>query len=1313
MFPFDADSFDWDHFERFCAMWLAAGTTLPNLTMTGYEDASRLRVKNATRLGTSGEKQHGIDILVEMENSTTWVVQCKHVKTFSETNATKAIQKAKQEFGRLYNPAHYLVFVTGKVTKDATLVALQENSVTLWNAEQITTEVKLYTPPRQCRQLIRDCFGHDWAKAFFPVADDLLITGNEFFERWNSSGQSFHHNATLAGRARDLEKFVNFATRDSGKRALIITAPGGVGKTRLLREVAARAEEELTNRQICFINPNAVPDADLPVDSDLARYTIIHDDAHRMDLRREILAAASRKETKGLRLILATRPGAEVVLRQQLMNAGFAASEIAEQPLERLSQGDLHDLALSIMGAGHEETAARLASLSDGCALITLVGAELLRRGELRNLDLTSAEHFRNEVFIRFEGEELSRVGGGMPKAALKMLLRAIALLSPWPVDDPEKMKAMAEFLDLTRGQIEAACDSLESGGLLLRTSKGLRIIPDLFSDHLAYSACYDDNGRSTPFVRRFLDQFTKEEGSSVIINLAEAEWRAMQRHKGTANGILDPIWNEYLRTFSGSSFWERSKMIERWVPVAACQPERSLELAERAMEMETAPESTGYDLLDDHAQVLSALPPLVRPVAIWCGGHREHALDILWRMQLLRTDATSSEQRDPYVDFAKVADFGENFPDAPAGVLDWLEQLLAGPDASSVADKPCGLWTMALSPFFRKTIRRDFWKDWRTMVMRTIPISVAKTRHLRERALALIKELLLPRGSVAVINALPVLGSAYDPRSPHGALGSILEREWQSERSEILQVITELAQNFKHPLIHFTIRRLLAWPVVYGKDEKDRAACFEVIESMPDTFELRLSRITLSWSYDDSLNRYVGRDNQEWFTREETDWKELLRTTVGELITQHPTAASLRQYLQSWDAECFRHGLEPHWGEILASIARLNQVLAFDLLKNLLNDPVSSLSREAALLLQPESGLQTEEMDTVFHQALTSSSSIIVGSFIHKFRYSEWLQSDANIRRLLRLADSANPQVMNMLISMIHHPRVQSWTEPLVKKLLEQPMTDDLLRSLAIAVTYAMQYSSWKLDDSVIERLLDRLVDLPSVFEDPKDERFLGNLVEAQPRKILEFFKRRIAKMEAEPGLQNSSYTSVPYYNGPLLFGLENEPDFESVADSILNQFLTRSEEIRPPWGRLFTMAVAHSGEMVGKLLLQVLPKIQTTEDLLGVCSLVKFEQSRIVYHHLDLMEAILSKARQFGPKSFDRILWELVHSATPTTRGYTNGLLNTEYAYARTAAEETLRKAKGRPLLESLYQKIIEVEIADIERAQKLYNQDIADES
>ena len=88
------------------------------------------------------------------------------------------------------------------------------------------------------------------------------------------------------------------------------------------------------------------------------------------------------------------------------------------------------------------------------------------------------------------------------------------------------------------------------------------------------------------------------------------------------------------------------------------------------------------------------------------------------------------------------------------------------------------------------------------------------------------------------------------------------------------------------------------------------------------------------------------------------------------------------------------------------------------------------------------------------------------------------------------------------------------------------------------------------------------------------------------------------------------------------------------------------------------------------------------------------------------------MTKARGFGVQAFEEIQWELIHSATPQARGYSNGTLNPEYAYAIPAAGEALKQAEGNPTLTAFYQRIIEIEMADAERARRMADEDFGED-
>ena len=339
--PFDAGSFGWDHFERFCGKYFVAGTSLPNFQLESG-GPTRLHILDAVRYGASGAKQRGIDILATMENRATWVLQCKHVAKFGKGDAEKAIAKAEREFGSRH-PARYLLWVTGNVSTDALdLVHEHYPNWTLWDGERISNEFLLHTPQRQAFQIVSSVFDGAWAKAFFPLPDDLLISTGEFYSRWESEDRLFHQRAGFVGRQNLLDRVASFAVGGKENKALILSAPGGIGKTRLLRAVAERVETDGPGRLVRFTNPEAPPGAEPPRYEEASLMTVFHDDAHRVEtlpgLLVRILAA---KQAEGSRLILAARPGAEQVLREHLMDAGYTSGNIETLHLEKLRKAEM------------------------------------------------------------------------------------------------------------------------------------------------------------------------------------------------------------------------------------------------------------------------------------------------------------------------------------------------------------------------------------------------------------------------------------------------------------------------------------------------------------------------------------------------------------------------------------------------------------------------------------------------------------------------------------------------------------------------------------------------------------------------------------------------------------------------------------------------------------------------------------------------------------------------------------------------------------------------------------------------------------
>lgn len=1306
--PFHAEGFGWEAFERFCGAWLVAGASLPNLAMNGAPESRRLGVVDAQRMGTGGEKQHGIDLLLKMENRANWVIQCKRVEVFDKSDFAKAITKAKQEFGS-QQPGHYLIWVTGRITSGATLAAHSEPDCTLWSAERMTSEFLLHTPPGLCRRVIEICFGPSTAKQFFPIGDQLLLTESEFFARWEGEQRSFHHRAALAGRNKELEQLVDFASVGKGCKALIVSAAGGVGKTRLLREVARQTEAIHRGRLVRFINPQTVREADLPTFDEIAATTIIHDDAHRMDLPAQVLALVHRKEVSGLRLILSTRPGAEASLRELLMRSGMEARDVISFPeLKKLTLPEMVALASSILENGDDKLARAVASMSDGCALITLVGSELLRQGRLKNLDLVQSDDFRSQVLDHFAQRELDQAAAILPKPTLQRLLNSIALLSPWPSHEAASMEKMMIFLDLSRQEIEAAIDELRQAGLLVRTHKGLRISPDLFSDHLAYRACYDEDGRSTEFLRHFITAFIPDESSRVMQNLAEAEWRASQKHRDHAEGIFGAVWRPFLEAFEGASFWDRGQMVEKWAGFSFYQPDRALELARWAIDLKAAtPGKPGYESMNSHSQVLQRLPPLLKPIAIWHDKQRPTALDMLWEVSTLRIASGDTSYRDPYVDLAEVASFKSNFPSAPGGVLDWLEVKLSSPDGVNIADKPCELLHMLLRPYFASAVEETFMSDRRTFVFRTVPLSVTKTRQLRERVLKLIRDTIVPRGSMAVINVIPLLVESSRNSLTRGQLPPEHARAWEPERLKILELVAEASKCSSCPLVHFLIRRRVHFYIVHGKHEASRVICRTMIDSMPEGLEFHLARLTLSSHDEDSFAPWDENNTSAWHERIEAEWKELQSKTISALLAKESTSTGLKQRLEEWNAHCKAHGFTPRFGDVWSELYRQKPLLALQLLSLVIDDSETALAPDAQQMFHAAGSNLLPGLDELVLRGLLSNSANIVCGFIHAIRFTNWLQTSQNITALMELTNRQDLRVLRSLLGIIEYPSGKSWADDLCLRLFENQSDRQFLIEASVALSRRLRHGKDKPSELLIQRLLERMTPIPSLPASYDDRAGLDTLASHHPRLVFDFFLERVRLQESQ-----EQFEAIPYGDELLLNGLEKEPDFESVGFDLLDTMLSRPTSHRHPWQKLFTMAFGHQGALIERLLLKRLPDIQSSEDISDLCDLIGFQSSQLAYTQPDLIEALLDKASIFGPKAYDELHWDLIHASRPTMRGYTNGILDGEYDYALPAAEEALKAYANRPKLRAFYQQIIEIEKTDAERQRRIGDANFSDD-
>jgi hypothetical protein len=277
-----------------------------------------------------------------------------------------------------------------------------------------------------------------------------------------------------------------------------------------------------------------------------------------------------------------------------------------------------------------------LRDLSRDCPLLAVLAAELIKRGDLGERGLSDTAEFRNHVF---EGlvREARPVEQRFGAIVVRDLLHLLAVLAPVKLDANFLARASAFLGGATQpNHVSEIITALDEAGLLLTTGAGVRISPDLLSDYLAYTACYDNHERTTTFAERVSAHFSPEEFPRLMQHLAEAEWHATKKNE-TADSIVEPVWQSFVGRFEGGSFYSRSEQLKAWANIAHLQPRRTLRLAELALRLDTAPKDKyariWFSKWDTHSHVLEGLPSLLKPLAEHHAEYVAPCLDILWQI--------------------------------------------------------------------------------------------------------------------------------------------------------------------------------------------------------------------------------------------------------------------------------------------------------------------------------------------------------------------------------------------------------------------------------------------------------------------------------------------------------------------------------------------------------------------------------------------------------------------------------------------------------------------------------------------------------
>jgi hypothetical protein len=648
----------------------------------------------------------------------------------------------------------------------------------------------------------------------------------------------FNHRAPFVGREAELRAIGEF--RSSRTLALILTAPGGAGKSRLLLE-GARAAGAST---MLFVDAGAEWTATDIRSLPAGPLILVFDDAHRRpDLDRLINDCLAQNEQ--IRFIVSCRPSALDIVRPHLSVLVAENSTPAQIDLPRLPKAPALELAKSSLGPDFEGLKEQLVRIADNNPLVITVGGRCIATKDVspQVLDHTPGE-FRDVVLERLLQDPAL---ASTPTSYRRRLLDVVAAIGPIGAEDDGTREALAKFFSVKPFEIAQELDALEAVGFVQRRGRLLRVVPDVLSDHLLFRASVSAKGQPTGFLDAIVEAFSPQFLGNILANGAELDWKAAVTN--AHQPVLKATWEAILKGLPKSTHRQRTELLQCVRRAALFAPDRVLEIVEWLFDNPEAPRDEAlekFGLSDAGASVTNAVADLLGTIATH-PALTARALNRLWHYAEEDERPTNPNPGHPRRRIQDLLKYDRNIlprvqeaalafvvgklsaqerPSAPWAVEALAAALGRHGEANSATSRAFTLGSFSLAP------------DLETIAPR------------RTRAIGTLSGIAQgQRADEAVVAVRKIAGLLRKPYGHFGRdVGEAEVKAWFPEARDALLVLQRIATSASNPAIRYLARKALRgfprkhWPELGAEVDKIQSGTppvanellFDILAGMP-----------------------------------------------------------------------------------------------------------------------------------------------------------------------------------------------------------------------------------------------------------------------------------------------------------------------------------------------------------------------------------------------------------------------------------------------------------------------------------------------
>jgi transcriptional regulator with XRE-family HTH domain len=1024
----------------------------------------RNRAGVVNRFGGTGSKQYGIDIEVRGKAFGVHTFQCKRVEEFGEQKVHAAVAAHK------YTSNLNVLLLSNIASPKARMAIAHHAGWQLW--DRVDISAKFRELPMVDRRDLVDIYFRGQRQALLgePEPGPFQMP-EDFFKGFVEPDRYFNHSWRLVGRDEELDQLTRNVLDDSLLVTMLLGAPGN-GKTRLLREVVGKVQQQRPDIAVRFVSPTEEIKVQHLEELGSGVKLLVVDDAHDRDDLTQLMRYASVPENE-TRLLLALRPYGRAMVCNQASLVAMDSPQVATVELRPRTKLDAQVLATQVLqvSGGPVEAAESIAELTYLTPLVTVLAAQIVAKEKKPLALIGNSEDFQQHVLARLEKIVAGNIVTGQDVPKLQAVLKMVALLQPVVFDDPGFLNILRDVEGLEQEDTQRLLRLLSESGVLFKRGLRHRLAPDLLADSIIQRNFIGTNGAVTPKVAQVFDLTDSGYLKHLLVNLGRLDWRL--RNGETQGRTL-------LSSIAPKLQWHgkyHNPHIEAVEAVAYYQPHLALKFAERLIEQNRGDNSGVCGMVRNAAFNLDLL---------------EDACSLLWRAG--KGDARELHPH-PSHGIRILKELAEFAPNKP---VECVERVVAF--AIDLLKRPANL-RGAYTPFtiLKGALRTDMEEvtsNSRSITITRYQLNFELAKTVREQVIDVIVNSLQEADTRKAFLAADLLSEALSSPMHDGAD----VQAWDTAHADVLErVLLALDNPAAHPVVLVKAAMSVSWHAFHNCESKCSLRAQSIIALLDRDLPTRLVRLIVdAWGVQTySRNRRAGEADTMQF--------------IMDLSTEFPEAERLYEFLARWLKE-IDEVAGRRWGTPQIFINRLLQHRA-DVAKLVVanqadaQSPLSIFAGAALAVLmvdQKRHALISELLDTDVARSWELISEAYArqpGDFL----------TDADMPIVRRIFQSREPTVLHNAASIAR--QIAQCNPALAVELL---CMADLTVNLAVTHELLM----WLADSDTIptgvialeqwRTLLRGLAQIPEL-DNPFVRDFLKKAVAAVPSDVIEMLKTRL----------------------------------------------------------------------------------------------------------------------------------------------------------------------------------------------------------